>query len=204
MCRALAGIARHPIGHLRVLGRCLRSAACTRAAPAGALEGCHREALGVGDRARGVEVELRRCSPIAAANESTSSSATQPAGLAVEHRLERSAGGRGDHGPPGGLRLDRRDAELLHARHDHRARARVQLGELLVAGAPEELGLGVGLAAAPRGPVPSRPRWIGARARRAASSATCTRLWRDELGDDQQRVAGLARARSGASPRAGG
>ena len=68
----------------------------------------------------------------------------QPSRLPVEHRLERSAGCGRDHRASCRLRLDRDDAELLHARHDHRARARVQLGELLVVGAPEELGLGVG------------------------------------------------------------
>ena len=85
-------------------------------------------------------------SSIALTKESTSSSLASRPVLAVQHRLERSARGGGDDRPSGRLRLDGGDAELLDARHEHRARARVQLDEILVACPPEELGLGIGLA----------------------------------------------------------
>ena len=98
----------------------------------------------------------------------------------------------GDHRPTRRLRLDGGDAELLDAGNDHRAGARVQLDELLVAGAAEELGLGIGLAAGRRGRVPSRRCGSARRLAAPPRARRRTRLCADQLGDDQQRVAWLA------------
>jgi hypothetical protein len=48
----------------------------------------------------------------------------------------------GHDGSTGRLGLDRGDAELLHLGDDDRQRSGVQVGQGLIAGAPEELGRG--------------------------------------------------------------
>src|SRR6185312_14510458 len=63
----------------------------------------------------------------------------EDARLAVADRIERSAGGEGDHRPPGRQRLDGDDAEVVERRMDHRAALRVEREELVVAHAAPQL-----------------------------------------------------------------
>ena len=77
-------------------------------------------------------------------------------GIAQRHDgLAGSAAPERDHRPSGGLGLDGHDAEVLLLGVDERTAARVEVGELGVAAAPEEADVRRGplLEAAPRGPV---------------------------------------------------
>jgi hypothetical protein len=155
-----------------------------------ALKGRHREALGVHFRA--VDAEVDRVDALDRVRERVDVvELRQQACQTVIHGLQRPARGRRDHRPAGRLRLDGDDAELLHAGDHDRAGFRVQLRQLHVVRASEELRLGEGLF---QGGV------IGPAAdhadRRACPARGLQRdvqtLVRDQLGDDQQRVAGVA------------
>ena len=118
--------------------------------------------------------------------------ARQAARPPIQDRLQRAAGGGRDHRPSRCLRLNSRDPELLDARHEQRAGARIELHEIPVADAAEELGLRVGVLE--RAMVRTRADDLD----RRTSATRCLErqmqaLVADQLGDDQQRVAGLTR-----------
>ena len=60
------------------------------------------------------------------------------AGLPVADRVERAARAEGDHRPPGGLRFNRRDAEILVAGKDECFATRHQAGQIGVWHAPHK------------------------------------------------------------------
>ncbi|CAN5837157.1 hypothetical protein BH23GEM3_BH23GEM3_00860 [soil metagenome] len=56
----------------------------------------------------------------------------------MNHRLEDSSATLRDHGAPCSLRLDRGNPGIFHSRKQERATPSIQVGDLLIAAAPEE------------------------------------------------------------------
>ena len=126
------------------------------------------------------------------------------AGLALDHGLARAALVQRDHRPPGRLRLDRGDPELLGRGDDERPAPRISSATRASVTRPSKRIVGPASRRRRRGSGPSPTTTSGRRRRLNASHRDVDPLVRHQLGEDEVVVADGPPARSARSRRAGG